>query len=125
MYEQILAMFQNLFHPSVSHDDVAAHVADAAAAIRAANDEAMADELARADAAHAADVAAGNDEYVRLNYYKKADFARYQTALAARVPDATGIKPWVNPEDFNTPEPTPEEWATFSPEKKALGHVDV
>lgn len=67
----------------------------------------------------------GDDEYTRLNYYKKADFARYQAARAAGVPDDTGITPWVNPEDFKTPEPSVAEWATFSPEKKLLGHVDV
>ena len=89
-----------------------------AAAIKAANEKAMADELA-------ARTAYNNDEYVRINYYQKADFARYQAALAARVPDATGIKPWINPEDFTTPPPPVIEWATWSPEKKALGHVDL
>lgn len=83
------------------------------------------DSVSEAAAAKARAVAVANDEYVRINYYKKDDFARYQTALTARVPDANGIKPYVSFDDFNTPPPTVAEWATWSPEKKALGHVDL
>ena len=105
----LYAFLRNYFRPPPSPD---------AAAIKAANDKAMADELA-------ARTAYNNDDYVRLNYYQKADFARYQDALAARVAGPDGIKPWINIDDFKTAPPPVIEWATWSPEKKALGHVDL
>ena len=105
----LYAFLRNYFRPPPSPD---------AAAIKAANDKTEADRKA-------AWTAYNNDDYVRLNYYQKADQARYEAALAARVPDATGIKPWVNRDDFKTAPPPVIEWATWSPEKKALGHVDL
>ena len=77
---------------------------------------------ARADAAAAAqrviDVA-DNDK--RINYYHQADFERYQSARAANSRGPDGILPWVNPDDFTTPWPTPEQWSTLSQEQKQDG----
>lgn len=125
MYKQLLAIFRSFLHPSIPQTEAVLYAQAAAAVIKAVNDKAIADEMARTKPANAVKLAAGNDDYVRANYYKKADFARYQAARVAVVPDATGLKPWVNPGDFDTPAPSVEEWATWTPEKKALGHVDV
>ena len=60
-----------------------------------------------------------NDEYARLNYFQDSDFAAYQAALSARVPDESGFFPWIDPAAFKTPCPTPAQWATLTDAQKA------
>ena len=74
-------------------------------------------EHARAEAAQAA-AKERMFEVLRLNYYVISNYNDYLYAYNHRTPDAHGILPFIDPEDYERAPPTKEEWATLNDQQK-------
>ena len=57
-------------------------------------------------------------EVLRLNYFKVRNFNDYIAAYNSRVPNEDGFLPFVDPDDYERPAPTKEEWATLNDQQK-------